>query len=115
LLGLINSCFMTWYHHKRNPKAQKGLFPKVLVSDLRKLPIRTINFSDPADKARHDRMVTLVEQMLSLHKKLVAANTDHEKTNLKRQIDATDGQIERLVYELYELTEEEVGIVEGTH
>jgi hypothetical protein len=30
--------------------------------------VRTINFSDPADKSRHDRMVALVEQMLELHK-----------------------------------------------
>ena len=32
---------------------------------------------------------------------------------LQRQIDATDRQIDRLVYELYGLTEEEMGIVEG--
>jgi len=32
---------------------------------------------------------------------------------LQRQIEATDKQIDRLVYELYGLTEEEIGIVEG--
>jgi hypothetical protein len=58
-------------------------------------------------------MVALVEQMLSLHKNLAAANTDHEKTNLQRQIDATDRQVDRLVYERYELTDEEIRIVEG--
>jgi predicted nucleic acid-binding Zn-ribbon protein len=52
--------------------------------------------------------------MLWLHKKLAEAKTDHDKTNLQRQIDATDRQIDRLVYELYELTDEEIGIVEGT-
>jgi hypothetical protein len=36
----------------------------------------------------------------------------HEKTAIQRQIEATDGQIDRLVYELYGLTEEEIGIVE---
>jgi predicted nucleic acid-binding Zn-ribbon protein len=60
-------------------------------------------------------MIVLVEQMLSLHKKLAEAKTDHEKINLQRQIDAADGQIDRLVYELYELTQEEIMIVEGTH
>jgi hypothetical protein len=39
--------------------------------------------------------------------------TDHEKTALQRQIDATDRQIDQLVYELYGLTEEEVRIVEA--
>jgi hypothetical protein len=33
------------------------------------------------------------------------------KTNLQRQMDATDEQIDNLVYELYELTPEEIKIV----
>jgi hypothetical protein len=80
---------------------------------IHNMPIRTINFSDPADKARHKLMVALVEQMLSLNKKLAAAKTEHEKSVIKRQIEATDNQIDKLVYELYELTDEEIGIVEG--
>ena len=71
----------------------------------------TINFSDPADKARHDRMVTLVTQMLDLNKRVQDATLDHEKTLLQRQIDATDEAIDKLVYELYGLTEEKNGIV----
>jgi len=39
--------------------------------------------------------------------------TDHEKTLIDRQIEATDRQIDALVYELYGLTEEEIRIVEG--
>jgi hypothetical protein len=58
-------------------------------------------------------MLQLVEQMLSLHKKLPAAKTEREKTVIQRQIEATDKQIDQLVYELYELTEEEIEIVEG--
>jgi len=57
-------------------------------------------------------MVELVERMLDLHKRLAAAQTPHDKELLQRQINATDQQIDRLVYELYELTEEEIGIVE---
>ena len=77
-------------------------------------PIRTINFANLVDKARHDRMDTLVTQMLQLNKKLQDAKLDHEKTLLSRQIEATDAAIDTLVYELYGLTEEEIKIVEGT-
>jgi len=35
-----------------------------------------------------------------------------ERIALQRQIDATDQQIDQLVYELYELTDEEIRIVE---
>jgi hypothetical protein len=71
-----------------------------------------IDFSYPSDKARHDKMVGLVEGMLALHKRAAAAKTRHEQTSLARQIEATDAQIDRLVYELYGLSEEEVAIVE---
>ena len=50
--------------------------------------------------------------MLELRKQLSAAKTPHDKTALQRQIDATDRQIDRLVYELYGLTEDEIRIVE---
>jgi len=59
---------------------------------LFKLPIRTIDPSAPADRDRHDRMVALVEQMLTLHRQLAASNTAHEKTTLQRQIDAPTGR-----------------------
>ncbi len=58
-------------------------------------------------------MVALVTQMLDLNKRLQDARLEQEKTQFSRQIAATDGAIDKLVYELYGLTEEEVAIVEG--
>lgn len=46
------------------------------------------------------------------HRRLAAAS-DHDREILQRQIDATDREIDRLVYELYGLSDEEVAIVEG--
>ena len=57
-------------------------------------------------------MVELVETMLKLHKDLQVAKTNHEKSLIQRQIDATDKQIDQLVYVLYGLTKEEIRIVE---
>lgn len=42
------------------------------------------------------------------------APLDHEKTLLSRQVEAADAAIDKLVYELYGLTDEEIGIVEGS-
>ena len=47
--------------------------------------------------------------MLSLHKQLATAKTGHDKAAIQRQIDATDRQIDRLVYDL---SEDEIKIVE---
>ena len=41
-----------------------------------------------------------------------AATISADKQLYQRQIEATDRQIDRLVYELYGLSEKEVGVVE---
>jgi hypothetical protein len=63
-------------------------------------------------ESRDTLMVTLAKQMLTLHQQAAAAKTPDAQARLWRQIDATDRQIDRLVYELYGLTEEEIKIVE---
>jgi hypothetical protein len=54
----------------------------------------------------------MVERMLDLHKKLHAATIPADKKLYQRQIEAIDEEIDRLVYELYGLTEKEIEIVE---
>jgi len=51
--------------------------------------------------------------MLDLHRQRAVVRTPHEQTALDRQIAATDARIDRLVYDLYGLTEEEIALVEG--
>jgi hypothetical protein len=54
----------------------------------------------------------LAERILTLHKKLPTARLPRDKQLYERQIAATDSEIGRLVYELYDLTSEEIRIVE---
>ena len=79
---------------------------------MSQIPIRKVDFSNRKDKARHDRVVTLVKQMLALNKKLSDAVMDSERFALRDEISQIDKEIDQLVYELYELTDEEVVIVE---
>ncbi|PKO22714.1 MAG: hypothetical protein CVU38_07965 [Chloroflexi bacterium HGW-Chloroflexi-1] len=60
-------------------------------------------------------MVSRVDRkrMLDLHRRVAAESVPHVKTALQRQIAGTDREIDRLVYELYGLTEAEVWVVEG--
>lgn len=103
---------MTFYHQKKFLDEFKMRFQKILIKDAKRFPIRAINFDDPAEKALHDQMVSLVERMLALHKSLAAAKSAQESELLQRQIKSTDRQIDELVYQLYGLTEEEKQIVE---
>jgi hypothetical protein len=112
LLGLLNSKVLDFVMSSISSTKQGGYY-EYKPMYISKLPIRTINFSDSVDKARHDRMVALVTQILDLNKKLQDARLEQERTMLSRQIEATDGAIDKLVYELYGLTEEEIAIVKG--
>jgi len=112
-LGLLNSKLMNFYH-RMTTKLKRGGYMEYVSKQLHNLPVYPVDFSNPSDKSRHDEMVKLVELMLDLHKRISALKTEHEKTVLQRQIDATDKQIDNLVYELYNLTDDEIKIVEGT-
>jgi hypothetical protein len=108
LLGLLNSRLMRFYYETSFPTLH------VQRDELASLPFRQIDPSGRADGAKRDRMVDLVEAMLALHKQLAAAKSDPQKVVTLRQIDATDAEIDRLVYDLYGLTDREIAIVERT-
>jgi type I restriction-modification system DNA methylase subunit/predicted type IV restriction endonuclease len=111
LMGVLNSELFIFIY--RLLTLEKGrVLAQVKPTILEQLPIRNIDFSNTIEKKMHDRMVQLVEQMLALHKQLAETKTGHEQTLLQRQIDVTDKQIDKLVYELYDLTPEEIAIVE---
>jgi hypothetical protein len=117
LLGILNSKLIFSYYKRIATvigDPDKGGRLRWFSQDVVKIPICTITPNDFVDIARHDRMVTLVTQMLDLNKKLQDARLEQDKTILSRQIEATDGAIDKLVYELYGLTAEEISIVEGS-
>ncbi|MBE5748634.1 MAG: hypothetical protein E7344_03275 [Clostridiales bacterium] len=88
LLGLINSKLFTFYHLTTSPKANKGLFPKILVSDIKKLPVKVVD-------EYVVRLAQLVKEQLD--------NYSCEKDEL----------IDNMVYDLYGLTKEEISCIES--
>jgi hypothetical protein len=111
---MLNSWLMTWRHHRRSPKAKKALFPKVLVSDLRDVPIPKLSANNATDCGRHEKVASLVEQMLAAKRQLSGAQSDKERDFYENKCAGLDRQIDALVYELYGLTAEEITIVEGS-
>jgi len=114
LLGLLNSSLLEFYYKKTTvPKAGGFYIYKTMF--LKKLPIRRIDFDNPAEKKMHDDLVALVDKMLELNKRLAPIrNTPcNDRDELLHQIEQTDKEIDNLVYDLYGLSEEERQIVEG--
>ena len=117
ILALLNSKFYNWLHVQRYYSARipEGSL-KYPISFIKKLPIYKIDFSDKKEKAKHDRLVKLADEMLKLNKELQKLDPildDEEYKEIKEKIDKTDGEIDERVFELYGLGEGEVGIVES--
>ena len=113
ILGLLNCTLLEWVIRNSATHMRSGYF-SYESRFIRSLPIRIVNFSVPADKAKHDDMVSLVDRMLDLYKGLADTAALADRERLQRQIDSTDRQINSLAYDLYGLTKEEIKIVEGT-
>jgi len=116
LLGLLNSRLF-WFAIS-NISIPFGIRAgeyryRLIYQYMEKVPIRPVDLTDSADKAKHDRMVELVEQMLAAKKQLAGAQSDKDKDFYTNRCDGLDRQIDALVYDLYSLTPAEIKIVEG--
>jgi Xaa-Pro aminopeptidase len=111
VLGLLNAKLLFWCLRQAS-NSFRGGWITCTKQYFGELPIVSLDFSSPADRARHDKMVALVDKMLVLVPKLRAAKSEQERKTLQNAVDATDRQIDALVYELYGLTPEEIALVE---
>ena len=93
ILAILNSKLLGWYHYNTSSKAKKGMFPKVLVDDINNFPIplQIVNYEN--------RIVELVNQILK------SGFQTQNYLFMEKEIDV-------LVYKLYELTYEEVKIID---
>jgi len=107
ILAILNSTLMNWYLKK-----DYGLHTYVITGVLQ-LPIRTIDFTNGAEKEKHDHVVSLVEETIKTKEELVTARLDLDVQRLEHRCTTLDRKIDEAVYNLYGLTEEEIRIVEG--
>ena len=111
VLGLLNSKLLFWRLHSIS-NVFRGGWITCTKQYVETLPIRVIDFSDAQDKARYDKMVALVGNMLVLRAQLAAAQAPQERTMQEGMIAAMEGAIDALVYELYGLTPDEIAIID---
>jgi len=116
LLGVLNSKLI-WYYLKKICSvlgdAEKGgrlLQQKIYLETV---PIIEKEKMDSSQQKIIEEIKSSVRSIISINKHLLELKSDTQKSILQRQIEATDREIDQLVYELYGLTEEEIKIVEG--
>ena len=106
ILASLNSKLMTFIY------SNSIYVLSVAKNAILRMPIVIIDFSNPSEKSIHDTFVTLVDQMLETQKLYHSAKLERDKKLYKQKIDIIDNKIDKLVYELYGLTEEEIEMVE---
>ncbi len=106
-LGIFNSKLL-WYFLKSTGYVLRGGYFTFKTQYLQPFPI-----PQTPDPSHQSQLIKLVETMLQLNKDLQSATLPEQKEQLKARIDYTDKKIDKLVYELYNLTDDEIKIVEG--
>ena len=111
LLAILNSK-ISFFIVSNIAASRQGGFYEYKPMYVSKIPIHKINMEDSSELLIQDRLDFLVNQIIDLNKIYLKTDVPNEKKRIQRQITATDAEIDRLVYELYDLTEDEIRIVE---
>ena len=111
LLGILNSSVFNFLFHKILPKLRGGFFEPGYVF-LKDFPIPKLDLSKELGKQRHTKLVDLTDQILSTQKQIATAKIESERKLFQQKAAIIDKQINALVYDLYDLTEEEIAIIE---
>jgi hypothetical protein len=101
ILGIINSSVITYWFDITFDKLQRGIFPQFKVNELAQFPIPKLDLSKKRDKNLYDKIISLVDSINN------QSLPEHEFSRI-------NDQIEKLVFTLFNLTKEEIKIIEGS-
>jgi hypothetical protein len=115
LLGILNSQLF-WFAIGNISipfGTRAGRFRYRLIHQyMEKVPIHVPDLKNPLEKKLHAKVISAVGDLLRLHTLLETAKNPVEKTQIGRQVEALDGEIDSTVYQLYGLSEADVEVVE---
>ena len=110
--AILNSKLISWYTYSfiYARAIMTMQFDNPVTS---RIPMPSVDLTKKSDKEVHDKLVKLVDNIIAINKKLVGENNPNTKEILERQVRALDGEIDRLVYGLYGLSDNEIRIIEN--
>jgi len=113
LTAILNSTLINFFYNTQfgGDKLQGG-YLRIGPPQLRMIPIRLVDSSNREDKIRHDRLIALVDQMLAA-KQQEAVVSGQAKDIAMRKCASLNRQLDVLVYELYEISSDEIALIEG--
>ena len=107
ICALINSKLWNFYYSK-NFSNGSNLTVNISKTFLEMLPLPKIPNEEIVNK-----ISSFVENQLTLNEEIKTATLDTKKEQIKQKIEYNEDKINSLVYQLYELTKEEIELVES--
>jgi len=107
ILAILNSSLVGWYFRKKFQISDADTFPQIMIRDILQFPIPTI------DKQIDNDLNKLVDHLLQLNQEKAETKLQTKVTQLESKIDYFETSINEIVYQLYDLTKDEIKIVEG--
>lgn len=106
LLALLNSKLFNFIYQKKY--RTKEIFPRILLENLKSLPINVNNV-----KSQQSEIIKFVDQLLHLNKDKQNATLPNQLEMIENRITYAEDKINQIIYELYELTDDEIKIIEN--
>lgn len=106
LTGILNSLLIGWYFRKKFQISDDDTFPQIMIRDILQFPVPDLN------NKTGQEIGSIVEKLIKLNEELQKTKIPNGIEQLKFQIEFLENKINQLVYLQYELTEEEIKIVE---
>ena len=111
LLALFNSKLMNFIYQSRVKEGGR-VFAQVKVVNLKPLPIRLINKKDKNESTIFKEIENLVDKIMDTNKEIRKKIIQHEKDLLFEKAEHFTNEIDKRVYQIYNLNKEEIEIIE---
>jgi adenine-specific DNA-methyltransferase len=112
IMALLNSMLFVFLY--RLLALEEGrVLAQVKPTLVEDMPIRIIDPNNKEEVKSHDRIVALSTELEGLYTNLQESKSEHERTALHRQISHDKAEINKIVFQLYKLSEEDIRLVEG--
>jgi hypothetical protein len=108
ILAILNSTLIGWYFRKKFQISDDDTFPQIMIRDILQFPV-------PELTGGYEKTLNLhVDSILKLNQELKSAKLQSNAVLIKQHIEHSEEKINQLVYELYDLKEEEIKMIEAS-
>lgn len=108
ICGVLNSKMINYWY------CNKYKMPTIGLYELHSIPVKPIDFENPSEKAAHDNIVKQVDLLLQLNEQIKGEKLQGKIEQIQQRIEHSEEKTNTLVYELYNLNDNDIKIIEET-